>query len=178
MRRFWLANLVLLATAWLAGAAHAQRAQGGPEISVDRQQLLRRKLLVGSDSLLAQLRRNAEAWEKATPEQRQLLRQQAVALRDASPREWQRIMDAWKQFVQMPDQQQEEYRRRAAWLAQVMANITSEQKRQLLQLPTEQRAAELIRLRDELQAAGKIRLDEPPATQPTPPTQPAGQPAN
>jgi hypothetical protein len=162
----WLSAILLLLT--ISPAATAQNAPAGAgEVGVERQLLLKRKLAMGEETLLSTLRHNVQKWETLSPEQRQVFRDRAYAFRDAPPEKQQAILDAYEDFVQLSAQQKQEYRRRADWLKIVLANLPEEKKDLLRQLSPADCAKELLRLKAELQAEGKLPLDEP-TTEPTP----------
>lgn len=151
---------ILLLTAALGVAALAVEQAG--TVSVERQLLLHRKLVLGMDneSLLATMRRNVELWERATPEQQAYLRRQALAFRDLDPQQQREILQNFQEFLRLSNDERAEHRRRAVWLQQVMQNISPEKREALLQMSPTDRAAELLRLRAKLDADGKIDPDD------------------
>lgn len=151
-------------------------------ISVEQQLRLKRRVMLGdSESLLATLQRNVETWREMTPEQRDRLRQQAYALREADPAQQQRMMEAYAEFLQLSEDQREEYRRRAERIEQVLSLLSDEEKQRLLQLPPHERARRIMAMRSAFQAEGRIPPDTQPAeAESAPDTQaaPADAPAD
>ncbi len=158
---------MLIGLSALTGLASAQPAPRSASVSAERQLLLKRKLMAGEQTLLATLRQNIDRWDNITAEQREMLRERAYAFRDAPPAQQQAILDAWDKFRQLHPDRQDAYRQRAVWLRAVLENVTPDKRAQLLGMTPAERAAELLRLKAELQAQGVLPPDEP-ATQPTP----------
>jgi hypothetical protein len=160
----WTTWLAIAAIGWcaLAGAQPAPRDAASGTVSIDRQLRLKRKLLMGQDSSLAAvMRANRQAWERATPEQREVLRQRAYALRQADPRQRDTILDAWGAFSRLDEQQKQQYRQRAVWLRAVVATLTEQERAELLKMPAADRARELLQLKSQMQAEGLLALDSP-----------------
>ena len=140
-----------------AGAATTARM-----ISVERQLLLKRKLMMGEKSLVATLESNRARWEKLDPTRQEELRRQAYAFRSADIEEQRRILEAWEKFVALDEARQNDYRRRAAWLKSVIDTLNDQQKRELLEMTPLDRARELLRVRRQLISEGNL----PPARAP------------
>lgn len=149
--------VVVLTLIVAAGAATTARM-----ISVERQLRLKRKLMMGGSSLVATLESNRARWEKLDPMRQEELRRQAYAFRSADVKEQLRILEAWEKFVALDEARQNDYRRRAAWLKSVIETLTDEQKRQLLKMTPMDRARELLRIRQQLIAEGKLPAAQAP----------------
>jgi hypothetical protein len=178
-----LRRILLIAAVGVAGALPAlgQEAQdAGDPVSVERQLRLKRRLLMGSESLLATLRSNVQQWRDLTPEQREQLRHRAYALRQATPAQQQRLIEAYAKYLRLSAVQRAEYRRRAERIEQVLDLLSDDEKQRLLELPAHQRAVRIMEMRRAFQAEGRIPADEPEASptnddaeQPEPPAEPA-----
>lgn len=179
--RHWLRTICVSAVvlgASLAWAQQAPRMDG--QVTIERQLRLKRQLLLGSqESLVATLRSNMLEWQKLTPEQRQQLRRQAYAfLRDATPQQQKEIVDAWANFYQMTGQQKDLYRERARWIKAVLDSLPPQRKTELSKMAPADQAKELLRLKAQMQAEGKLAPDMPttatsaPASPPAPPARP------
>jgi hypothetical protein len=131
-------------------------------ISVERQLRLKRELMMGEESLVATLRSHRERWEKLDPTQQDQLRQQAYAFRGADPEQQSQIIAAWVKFNALSETQQNDYRRRASWLAGVVDTLSDEQKQQLLEMTPTDRARELLRIRQQLISEGKLAAADVP----------------
>ncbi len=140
----------------------ASRAARPDTISVDQQLRLKRKVLLGQESVIAVLQNNRRNWDNYSPEQRALLRQKAYAFRQADSIQREQMLDAWQKFISLSDSQKEKYRQRAMWLTAVVAELSPQQKADLLKMSPADRAAKLVELKKQLEAQGKL----PPTTQP------------
>ena len=171
-------SLALFAVASVEVAAAQQAIDAGVAgtVSVIRQLRLKRKLLMGSESLVAVLRTNRENWDRYTPEQRQLLRERAYAFRHADQQRRQAVLDAYGRFLQLSGDQKHRYRRRAAWLGVVIGALSDEKRAELLGLSATERARQLLRLKAQMQADGKLPQEVPPIEPAT--TQPAADTAS
>ena len=159
-----------------AGLSPSKNAPVSHDVTVERQLQLKRKLLMGNPTLASLLRRNVQSWGNLTPEQRQVYRQRAYAFRDANPQQQQAIMSAWDSFLRLDGEQKQQYRSRAQWLKVVLASLPEEKKESLRQMPAGERAGELLRLKSQMQAQGKLGPDEgteKPAVSASPTTRPA-----
>ncbi len=160
--------LLAAAAAWAASAADAQQVRPGPRLvpgSKARQLLLKKALEKHlSGALVAELNRNKKQWLALSPEQRNELRQRAIAFLRANPdRQADLIRAAWD-YQRLSERQKQLYRERAKWLARVVARLTPAQRERLKALPPAQRAKRLLELKAALPATR-------PADQPT--TRPA-----
>ena len=126
------------------------RADADDQISIARQLRLKRKLMMGSDSLLATMRANRRNWDTLTGEQRRRLHDRAYAFRQADPRKRDAVLDAWERFRQLDTARQQRYRKRAAWLHKLLGRLSEEQKAELRRLPSRERAKKLLELENQL----------------------------
>lgn len=159
-------SALTICLALLAAAVAASPSDATKKVSIDRQLTLKRTLVmqVDRESLLTTIRGNLDKWENLTPEQRSRIRSEAWAsLRDASEAEQTELLQSLRQFQRLSAAQQEQYRRRAAWLRELMTHLTDRQKAALLAMPPMERAQELLRLSRQLQAEGKMPADTQPA---------------
>ena len=131
-------------------------------ISVERQLRLKRALMLGEDSLVATLQSHRERWEKLDPTQQEQLRQQAYAFRGADAEQQSQIIAAWEKFSALSETQQDDYRRRASWLASVINTLSDEQKQQLLDMTPTDRARELLRVKQQLIDEDKLSASASP----------------
>lgn len=180
--RLWMATVcVILAAAALGQAPATQPAapvsptvaptsqpstQATGTINVDRQLRLKRKLLMGHDSLIAVLESNRQNWDRYSPEQRQVLRQRAYAFRQADSAQQEQVLDAWGRFMTLSDSQKERYRERATWLTAVISELPAETRSELIKLPSAERARRLLELKKQMEEQGKLPAASQPATKP------------
>lgn len=142
-------------------------------VSVTEQLRLKRRLLMGSQSLAEALREHRRQWDRLAPEDREQMRRRELAFQQADPKTQQQVVRAWEAFSRMTPQEREQYRRRMLWMQAVLDRLTPGQKADLMRLPADQRARELVRLGRSL---GIEKPSEP--ERPGPATQPATQPAD
>jgi hypothetical protein len=138
----------------------ATQAARPDNISMDRQLLLKRKLLMGHESLIAVLQSNRLNWDRYSPEQRQVLRQRAYAFRQADPTQQEQVLDAWESFLKLNDAQKLRYRQRAAWLTAVISELPQEKRDELIKLPPAERAHRLLELKKQIEEQGKGPVPE------------------
>ncbi|MFP4355326.1 MAG: DUF3106 domain-containing protein [Phycisphaerae bacterium] len=147
-----------------AAAVSKAQTDKAPELSpsIARQLELKRKLLAASkDQTLAQMvDHNRKSWERLTPDQKDQFRQYAKAFLDKSPEEQAKLLRRYEKLIRMTAEKREAYRRRAVWLKEVVSTLTDQQKQALQEMTPQQRAEELIRLRDKLIEEGKLTLPE------------------
>jgi hypothetical protein len=136
--------------------------------SIARQLRIKRQLRAASQgsSLAEMVDHNRKSWEKLTPDQKSQFRQYAKAFLEKSPKEQARLLKHYEKLIKMTAEKRAAYRRRAVWLKKVVATLNDQQKQQLQQMTPQQRAAELIRLRDQLVEEGRIKLPEAKADKP------------
>ncbi len=152
--RFVVENLDLFqdyAVVPLAAAAEATPpAPSNEPVSVEHQLRLKRELLLGQQSLLASLQTNRDSWDRATPGQRQELRNRAYAFRNADPAEQQEVLAAWERFMAMENARRQEYRAEAEALKAVLDTLGDQQKQKLLDMSPTARTRELQRITENL----------------------------
>jgi hypothetical protein len=166
MRHLVAISCIVLAAAALGEVPTSQpasRAARPDTISVGQQLRLKRKLLMGQESLIAVLQENRKSWDRYTPEQRQQLRDRAYAFRQADPIRQEQVVGAWERYMKLTDDQKERYRQRAQWLSAVVAELSPQARAELIKLPPQERASRLLELKGQLEAKGKL----PAASQPT-----------
>jgi TRAP-type C4-dicarboxylate transport system substrate-binding protein len=161
---------VAVAGTLLAGVARAQDDSDAlrrpPTGSIAAQLRLKQKLLAAQSgtTLAATLQHNRRQWESLSPEQRDRIRQVAVAFLQQNPDRQLELIEQYDRFIRMSAERQRAYRQRERWLKAVVASFTPQERDQLRNLASDERARRLIARRDELVAHGKLTLE--PATQP------------
>jgi len=123
-------------------------------VSVERQLRLKRELLMGEQSLVATLEANRLRWQQLDPTRQEQLRRQAYAFRGADAARQRQIIAAWEKFWRLSEAQQQDYRRRAAWLKKVVEKLDDHQKQRLLEMKPTDRARELLKLKQQMDAEG------------------------
>lgn len=136
-------------------------------VSVGRQLRLKRKLLMGEQSLVATLEANRQRWERLGPTRQEQLRKQAFAFRGADAQQQQQIIAAWEKFHRLSAAQQDSFRRKAVWLKAIIDTLDDSQKQRLLGMTPTERAQQLHELGRQMDAAGAVGSE---TTVPAPPT--------
>lgn len=116
-------------------------------------------------SLAASMNHNRQDWEMLSPEQRERFRGMAVAFLNKDPKEQEKLLRRYSDFLSLDKQKREEYRARADWVRAVVATFTPQERKNLASMSSMDRAKAIIDRRDELVSQGKLQL--PPTTQPT-----------
>lgn len=166
-----LAGLCVAAMAATAAAAPAEPPSSAEPGSLARQQLLKYRLQqVAEGALSASLYHNRKEWESLSGDQRDQVRSNAYAFLKQSPEQQQKLLAQYDRMIKLTADQREEYRSRATWLKVVVASFTPEQRQALKTMTPKQRAQVLTERRDQLVREGKLTL--------TPTTAPASQPAS
>ena len=119
----------------------------------------------GGGSLVASLDHNRHEWQMLSPEQRERFRGMAVAFLDKDPKEQERLLQRYSDFLALNKTKREQYKARARWVRAVVATFTIEQRKQLEAMSSVERARAIIARRNELVRQGKLRID-PPTTRP------------
>ena len=130
--------------------------------SIERQLRLKQELRLRREnlSLVQVLDHNRESWEKLTPDQRKQFREHALAFLHKTPEEQAQLLSHYEKLIKMTAERREAYRKRAEWLNKVVATLSDEQKQALQRMTPQERARELIRLRDQMVADGKLTLGD------------------
>ena len=177
----------------LTGAAALAQPAGDKDArwgSVARQLMLKHRLQkIATATLASSLDHNRRRWESLSPDQREQYRRDALAFEKKSVEDQEKLIKQYDKLIKLPPDKREAYRRRARWLKVVAASFTAEQRRQLMALPPDQRARELLERKAHLIREGKLKDDaataprkgpQGPGARPAPatkPAEPATQPA-
>jgi hypothetical protein len=148
----------------VAASSPASQTSTGQTVSMEHQLLVKRRILMGHESLMAVMQSNRQNWDRYSPEQRRLLRARAYAFRQADAAQQDQVLDALGHFNTLSEDQKSRYRQRAAWLTAVISQLPAETRNELIKLPADQRARKLLELKQELEAQGKLASQ--PASQP------------
>ncbi len=135
--------------------------------SVARQLMLKRRLQkIATGTLASSLDHNRRRWESLSPDQREHYRRDALAFENKSVEDQQKLLKHYDKLLKLPADKREAYRHRAKWLKVVAASFTSDQRRQLMTLPPDRRAAKLLERKAQLIREGKLK-DDAATTAPT-----------
>jgi len=160
--RNWTHMLVILAL--LGGTLTGSRAAAKePKRVVDPTKILgskARQLLLKqalekhlSGTLLAELNRNKRDYRALTPEQRRALRQRVYAIFKMDPERQAKIIEAGREFLNLPPEQKKKYQQRLVWLEKVVAKLTPQQREALKRMTPAERAKRLLELKAKLLGA-------------------------
>ena len=173
MRRL---TCILIAGLALAAGDRQAAAQAARKLdpanvpgTVTRQLLLRQALDKHVDgTLVAELNRNREIWQKLTPEQRRHLRDQWLATINEDPARLAQRIKNEDEFNKLNEQHRQMYLERAVWLKKVVDSLSPEQREEIRQMTPEQRARRLLDLKARLgDAAGGPLSGSPIGAGPT-----------
>ena len=117
-------------------------------------------------SLAASMDHNRQDWEMLSPEQRERFRGMAVAFLDKDPKEQEKLLQRYWDFLSLDKQKREEYRVRAEWVRAVVATFSPQERKRLESMSSMDRAKAFIARRDELVSQGKLKLTTQPTTAP------------
>jgi hypothetical protein len=120
----------------------------------------------GGTSLAASMNHNRLDWQMLSPEQRERFRGMAVAFLDKDPKQQEKLLKRYSEFLSLDKQKRDEYRARAEWVRAVVATFTPQERQKLAGMSSMDRAMALIARRDELASQGKLHVATQPATQP------------
>ena len=136
-------------------------SRGAPLGSVARQVHLKLRIMRLADgtSLAAALRHSRQAWESLSPDEREQYRREARAFLQKPADEQQRLLVHYETLIRMSAAKRDAYRRRARWLAVVVASFTDPQRAEMQRLPPKQRAQRLLARKAELIRQGKLAPD-------------------
>lgn len=101
-------------------------------------------------SLTEELAQNTKIWQNMNIEQRRELQQKYVAFLKQSPDEQAGLMRASQEFSRLSQEQREAYQERQAWLSQVIAGLSPEQRQELLDMTPQDRAKRLLELKSKM----------------------------
>ncbi|MFP4105850.1 MAG: DUF3106 domain-containing protein [Phycisphaerae bacterium] len=167
MRRF-LETIIILAVLAPSLTALAQPEESGDSVlrtppagSIARQLRLKMKLKAASEgsSLAAALNHNRRAWNSLSADQRDEYRKKVLAFREKSPEEQQALLKKYDRLIKLSVEKREKYRRLAKIIRAVVAELTDEQRQELMSLTASKRAARLAEHRNRLIREGVIDLD-------------------
>ncbi len=133
-----------------------------PAGSIAAQLRLKQRLLAAQEgtTLAEALRHNRREWESLSPEQRDHYRRVAVAFLEENPKKQRELIEHYDRFIRMSAERKREYRQRERWLQVVVESFTPQQREELRNMSSEERARRLIARRDELVEQGKLTLEE------------------
>jgi len=175
------AAILVLTLAWAvsAGVALCDPADDGgasvltqpPRGSLAAQLRLKLSLqMAGGTSLAASLDHNRQEWKTLSPDQREEFRREVLTFLKKDPKDQDRLLRNYDNFLSLDRQKREAYRHRAAWVKAVVETFTPAEREQLRKMPSMARARMLMTRRDELVRQGKLNLEEPTtAPSPAPP---------
>jgi hypothetical protein len=135
-------------------------------IDVAKQLKLKLKLAEVASGESLSMSINRQEWDRLTPDERDKYRREALAFLGKSPEEQEKVLKHYDELVKLSDAKKQAYLQRAAWLHAVVESFTAQERKDLTQLPPDQRAKRLLQRKAELIQQGKLAPDTQPATAP------------
>ncbi len=119
--------------------------------SIASQLMLKRRLQKSLNGTLAvSLKNNQTYWANLTDQQRQEHRLELAAFLATSLDRQQALLQRYDTIAKLPAGRQLAYRKHAAWLKDVVESFSPSERQALGRLPAMQRAAKLLKRRDQL----------------------------
>lgn len=167
----WVVGLASCSV-WAQDTSEDSRRQG----SIASQLHLAQRLRARSEgkTLASALDNNRSEWESLSPDERNKLRNDALAFLRENPQSQRLLLERYQKVIAMSAQRQAKYRHMAKWVDAVRRSLTPAQRQELLLMTPMERAKALIARRQELQRVGELQ----PETTISAPSAPTSMPAN
>ena len=152
LTRILMLVAVVLAAAWSPAYPKDGKGPGSKARQLLLKQALDKQI---SGTLVAELNRNKQVYDRLNPQQLRDLRAKVYMFKKEDPDRQVRIIEAGMEFLGLSPKHQDMYRRQAAWLKKVNASLTPQQRERLKRMTPRDRAKRMLEL--------KAKLVPPPA---------------